>query len=520
MLRLFALLTLVCFVPNAIADDLTPIEKQLAIQNAMARARQYLKVEMPVEAVEVLETEITKADGNMAFLVLLKQAYLSELAFRMKDPTRNAERLNQLRRNIDLLVGSKPATASSTTPSALPTSATNNAESTSAPATPIPAPSIPEPPPHPSAGLPNIVPDSNSAADAATAFKNRDYVQAERLFALIGAAKLNTDQKAAWAYCRISLAAGKVNAPQCDPATANAAEKDVAEAIKLVPQHAELQKIGQQVIAAANLKANSRDGAATQTGPSPDWITKPTVASTGDFVETASFRVRYSGNRELAETVAKAAEKYRKDIFERWTGPAGGAWEQKCEIVIHASAEVYSQATGRPAGSSGTAIVRLSNGRASERRIDLRADDAELASNALPRELTHIVLADLFPDKPPPKWAEEGMAVLSGSAEEAGRYTSTLRRCARDGEWFGLIQLTELKDFPADKITGFYCESVSLTEYLIHMRGERNFTIFLRDCQRYGTAQALKRQYGIDNPQSLEAAWKRSALEVTRGQAP
>ena len=139
----------------------------------------------------------------------------------------------------------------------------------------------------------------------------------------------------------------------------------------------------------------------------------------------------------------------------------------------------------------------------------------------MPRELTHVVLADLFPDKPPPKWAEEGMAVLAGSPEEVDRYTRTLVRCARDGEWFGLGQLMELKDFPAEKITGFYCQSVSLTDYLIRAAGgERNFTVFLRECQRYGTPQALKRQYGVDGPQALEQAWKRAALDVGRGQSP
>ena len=204
----------------------------------------------------------------------------------------------------------------------------------------------------------------------------------------------------------------------------------------------------------------------------------------------------------------------------RWSGPASGAWEPKCEIVIHPNAESYSRETNRPANSTGRAIVQLVNGRPSERKIDLRADDADIASNALPRELTHIVLADLFPDKPPPRWAEEGMAVLAGTSEEAGRYTTTLRRCARDGDWFGLSQLMEMKEFPAEKITGFFCESVSLTEYLVRARGEKNFTLFLRDSQRYGLAQALRRQYGIDGPQALEATWKRAALEIGRAQAP
>jgi hypothetical protein len=95
-----------------------------------------------------------------------------------------------------------------------------------------------------------------------------------------------------------------------------------------------------------------------------------------------------------------------------------------------------------------------------------------------------------------------------------------LPRAARDGELRSVGALFELKDFPADKITGFYCQSVSVTEYLIKLNGERNFKIFLGDAQRYGVAQALKRQYNIDGPQALEAAWSRACLEQARGQAP
>jgi hypothetical protein len=145
--------------------------------------------------------------------------------------------------------------------------------------------------------------------------------------------------------------------------------------------------------------------------------------------------------------------------------------------------------------------VKLTNGSAEERRIDLRADTA-IENNALPRELTHVVLADLFPGKPAPKWAVEGMAILAGSPEESGRYTRTLRRCARDGEWLTMAQILEMKDFPADKVTAYYCESVALTEYLIRAAGsERNFTVFLRDCHRYGTSQASA-PFNIDGPQA------------------
>jgi hypothetical protein len=353
--------------------------------------------------------------------------------------------------------------------------------------------------PPPSFDPPVIVPTpagADSVAEAAAAFKKGDFASAARHFAA-SAANLSIEQQAAWAYCRVWVANDRLAAAGCDGATAAALAEDVADALKLVPRNAGLQKFGQQVIAKASAKAKAGD--------------------TGDLIETASFRVHHAGNRELAESVAKAAESLRKDTFERWSGPPAGAWSVKCDIHIHPTAEAFAKSTARPAASTGNTIVRLVEGRAEERRIDLRADDDALTTNALPRELTHVVLADLFPDKPAPKWAVEGMAIIAGAPEEVERYTRTLRRCARDNEWLGLAQLLDLKDFPKDNVTAFYCESVALTEYLIRAAGnERNFTIFLRDCQRYGATQALKRQFNINDPQALEAALKRAAQDAGR----
>jgi hypothetical protein len=234
-------------------------------------------------------------------------------------------------------------------------------------------------------------------------------------------------------------------------------------------------------------------------------------------IDTPSFRVRFKGTREVAEAIAQAAEAQRKAIFERWSGPPAGPWGPRCEVVLHPTADGYAGTTGKPAQATGHAVVRLTNTAVSERRIELRADDPGAVANTLPRELTHVVLADLFPHAAPPKWAEEGMAVLAASPDEVGRYARTLPRCARDGELLPVAALLEMKDFPAaERITGFYCESVTLVEYLVRQGGERTFTIFLRDCQRYGTAQALKRNYKIDGPPALEAGWKRAALDVAR----
>jgi hypothetical protein len=491
-MRLSALpfvLSALLFTLPATAADPSPIEKQLAVQKAMATARQFLELNMPGDAVIALEAEVANADGSKAFLTLLRECYLAELHRLEKATSPDAAKVEQVRRKLALLGGAVPVTKPATKPETKPETPE------------LPPPSVEPPPATPT-------PPVDTTADAVAAFKKGDYATAARLFST--AANLNADQKTAWAYCRIRLAAEKVNAAACDAATAAAIAADVGDALNLVPNHAELQKVGQQIL--TTLKARANPGREAGGGMTP---------VSGDAIETASFRVRHTGNRELAEVIARAAEAQRKAIFERWSGPPSAGWAVKCDVVIHATADTYAKATGRLSVSTGTARVKLDNGRVTERRIDLRADDSAIESNALPRELTHVVLADLFPDRPAPKWAVEGMAILAGSPEEVDRYTRTLPRCARDGDWFALAQLLEMKDFPSEKITGFYCQSVSLADYLIRAGGsERNFTIFLRDCQRYGTASALKRTYGVDSPQALETAWRRAALDTGRAQGP
>ena len=281
--------------------------------------------------------------------------------------------------------------------------------------------------------------------DARALFKQAKYADASARFAAAVArqAPVTQEEVAAWAYCRIKVAAGRVAG--CDAAATAELEKDVTEALRLAPGNAELQKVGQAVLAALGQKAGS-----TKASPGREPGVGVAVPADWEVIDTPSFRVRFKGAREVAEAVAQAAEAQRKSICERWSGPPAGAWQPRCEVVLHPSAECYARMTGKPAQATGHAVVRLDGGRVAERRVELRADDPGAVVNALPRELTHVVLADLFPHSPPPRWAEEGMAVLAGSPEEVGRYARTLPRCARDGELLPIAALLELKDFPAD----------------------------------------------------------------------
>jgi hypothetical protein len=494
-------------VARAADPEPTPIERKIAAQAAMASARKHLDAQAPGEAVAALEKEITNADGNKTFLNLLREAYVAELAQLDKAPNANPDYRTQVQRKLALLGGAAPQpdapkTSAPKPPATLPEVGGGNPWVLPSEPTGAAAPVFPAPPEL--ASTPVQPAAKPAVTDAVAQFKLGNFGTADRLFGTIGAAKLTAEQKTAWAYCRIKLAADRLNAPDCDAATAAAAVQSVSEALDLVTNNAKLLGVGREILKSARAKAGTAN--VTPTGGS----TGP-VATTGDVIETPSFRIHHGGNRALGDEVAKAVEVGREQIFKRWSGPPSGAWQPKCEIVIHSNADAYARATRKPAGLTGHATVRLTNGRATERRIDLRADDDTLITNTLPRELTHVVLADLFAD-PPPKWALEGMAILAGSPDEIARYARTLARCGRDGELRSMSELFELKDFPADRITGFYCQSVSVAQYLIKLNGERNFKIFLGDAQRYGATQALRRQYNIDGPQALEHAWKRTSL--------
>jgi hypothetical protein len=374
--------------------------------------------------------------------------------------------------------------------------------------------------PPPPIDLPPPVVEATTTPDplrqAGELFKQGNYAEAAKLFsqAVNSRAELTPMQTAAWAYCRVRVAAERMNQAKGDPAVTAAVTAEVDAALKLAPSHAELQRFGKEVLAAAG-----RSAGGTPAISSPVASGMPSAANGWQVLELDSFRVQYVGERELAEAVAKKAEEHRLAIFSRWSGPPGGAWQPACEIVLHPTATAFAEATKQPAAATGHALVKLENGRAVERRIDLRADDDTLLLDALPRELTHIILADLFPGQAPPRWATEAMAVLAASPTEVERYLRTLPRCARDGELVPVATLLASKDLPGpEQITGFAVESVSLVDFLVRWKKEKAFTTFLRDCQRYGLESALKRQYGVTSPKQLEELWKQNVLGSTRGQ--
>jgi hypothetical protein len=432
---------MLCLAVALAEPPVDPIDKALAVQAAMADARDALTAGDPATAAARLEAQLAHANVNRVYLDLLRKAYHAELAKRRADPKPDVARIDAIAKRLAILDGGPP-------PAAVPAKT------------------------------------GGPMADAVRLFRDKHYAAAATQFAKAEAAAepFTTEQKAAFAYCKLKLAADAANAPRADAGIVRA---DVRAAIALAPEHPGIAQAGGQML--------------RQLGTP----TSPTAPA------TAGIRATHRSRPEQAAAIAELATEMRRTISERWFGPVGPAWQPACEIVIHDTAAEFAKATGLSPQATGRAEVTIDNGRVTGRRIDLRADDPAMATTTLAREVAHVVLADLFPVKPPPRWAEEGFAILAAGPDEVARYKAAMPRLRADGDWPTASELLVSTGFPeAKRITRFYVASVVLTDFLVKQHGEKAFAAFLTDAQRYGLETALRRQYKL-TPAQLDAAWCR-----------
>jgi len=217
---------------------------------------------------------------------------------------------------------------------------------------------------------------------------------------------------------------------------------------------------------------------------------------------------------------SRAAETARTAAFERWSGSTRGEWKPGCNVYLYATAADYAKATGQSAASPGHATYKAEGGAVTARRLDLRADEPNLLAGLVPHETTHLVLGDLFADAPLPRWADEGMAVLSEPRGRIDRYVQTLHACRQRGQLMPLDQLLAKAEYPDEKsVTVFFVQSVSVVEYLVGVNGPRAFVDFLHDTQRGSLDSALRKHYQCPSVAELQTRWLRKTYpaETARG---
>jgi hypothetical protein len=229
--------------------------------------------------------------------------------------------------------------------------------------------------------------------------------------------------------------------------------------------------------------------------------------------QTAHFNVYHNQPRETAERVARIAETTRAAMARKWFGAEELNWEVPCDVYLHRGTQEYTQATGAPAQSPGHSTMKREGDRMVVRKIDLRCDEPHMLDSVLPHETTHVVLAGRFGYHDVPRWADEGMAVLTEPRERVELHLRNLPTHRSDRTLFNLGQLMKMDRYPDPRYIGpFYAQSVSLVEFLSQRNGPQVFTRFLREGLQGGYEPALRKYYNFRDFAELEREWQRHAF--------
>jgi tetratricopeptide (TPR) repeat protein len=473
-------------------DERDRMRDALATQAALDQGLEHLQRGRFAEAVTVLEKRIALIDGNRRYLMALRDAYRGFV-----------KQLEAEKRYPELkLYQGRLAILDSPGQSDRP-AATYRAVSRDDPAAP--------------ARVDDPFAESNRAGatnlgeqrahrlveQAEKAFEQKQYESAAQWYGQAHrlAPGSVADCRERWAYCRLYAAAQAVNRGTVEQLAD--LEHEVKAALALAPR---LDGFAQKIL--KDLEEVSAARVAVKH--------TPRQGNSWAVAQTASIRVYHAGAEELAEKVVRIAETTRLLMTRKWFGEAAVDWSPGCTIYLHPTAQSYARATGARTTDPGHSTYKQEGERVLERRIDLPADNPNLLTAVLPHEVTHIVLVGRFGRHYVPRWADEGMAVLSEPRARVNLHLANLPQHRRDGTLFTMRDLMAQDDYPKDRqrVTAFYAQCVSVVEFLCQKKGPATFARFLRAALDGGCEPALERHYGYHSFADLESDWKQHALDA------
>jgi tetratricopeptide (TPR) repeat protein len=473
-------------------------EVAAAVQDAFHRGRAALARGEFLEAVQLLEARLAWINGDPAYLDLLREAYRSCIP-RLEHQGQSAlaqcyrDRLRILESPSSPPGNRRPSAGDQTPPAGEEARLVVRGRSDDEPPSAPPAPAAPS-------ASPSLVEQADRA------FLARRYQEAQTLYARAYEQDRSLPRlcRERWAYCKLHWVTEQLNNQARHPDWL-LLETEVRTALSLAPRLEFGQTLLRHIEAAAAPALN---------GAGRSWPIRhlPELVQGWQVAVSPNFRV-FHHDAALAEQVLRVAEQTRAAVLRKWFAEESPAdWATPCDIYLHADARAYAHATGTPADSPGHSSIgaeRHDASRIHSRRIDLHTDEPHMLRAVLPHETTHVTLAGRFGPKPLPRWADEGIAVLSEPYERIQRHLQPLWQNPDDDRRFTAAELMAQEEYPgAGKMAFFYGQSATLVQFLTEQKGPRAFTDFLREAQSQGYAAALKRHYGLDLPE-LEQRWQR-----------
>lgn len=249
----------------------------------------------------------------------------------------------------------------------------------------------------------------------------------------------------------------------------------------------------------------------------------PLPASATDPAPGDNFKV-VGTDPARGREIAGDAEAVRATAYRLLLGDEDPApWRSRCVIHVHPSPESFAAAVGGLAATTrGATSLEFATDRVTLRRIDVIGDGTDTVPDGLAHEIAHVVLADRFIEAAPPRWADEGIALLFDPVGKQLRHDADFRAALERDRIWTAAELLGLEDYPAEpgRQRVYYGQSAALVRWLVARRDTNTFVMFVDDCRRLGTDAALDRHYGIDSIAGLERAWREPAPISDLARAP
>jgi hypothetical protein len=233
---------------------------------------------------------------------------------------------------------------------------------------------------------------------------------------------------------------------------------------------------------------------------------------------TDCFVIRSQSPAVDAAQLATHAEAMRKSLATQWLGEQSGeaTWMPRCEVVVHATRATYLKAIGSAgAATTGSTLVRFNQGKVAVRRIDLLADRADRPFETIAHEMVHVIFAERFPNAAPPRWAEEGAALLADTEAKRTAHQREFKQALRGGTAFRVHDLVRMSDYPPPtRFAAFYGQSLTLVDFLTQLGEPSDFVRFVDRSIAAGHDAALKEVYEISSAAQLEELWNERAVKA------
>ncbi len=198
---------------------------------------------------------------------------------------------------------------------------------------------------------------------------------------------------------------------------------------------------------------------------------------------------------QLAQAVAEAAERYRRDLAMHWLGKTLPAWPQPCPIRVVAGPRLAAQGVT----TYNPAPVR-------DFQMEVIGTPQRILDSVLPHEITHTILATYF-GRPLPRWADEGICTTVEHSAERKKHEAKLQEFLRSRRGIAMNQLFLLKEYPND-VLPMYAQGYSVCRFLINQQGPRTFISFLEDYMRHPSwTDNIRRHYGYASLAELQQYW-------------